>query len=299
MALNQPSRVYINSEDRIFGTTHQNFTVNLGQPILNAVSAEVGSVSLPFLCPPIAPYENELLFNIYDSGTTTVKHYKATIDTTVNYSLAGLITALNARMANCFCFDTASFENISFVVWSLLTSTQPNSNKIYFDCASDPTKSLQFVGYGFYPTSPNYNNLSYRLGYPQLYNDDLPIPGNFFVDSYGYQSFGNVWAYPSLLRSSNVYIKSTLSTADNIDTRENYTLLIKIPVPNNQSFGETLTYISALPNEFTLKRIPKYINTMTFELLDDNFQAFNIPNDGPGIVALELLFRYETNDTRF
>lgn len=299
MALNQPSRVYINSEDRIFGTTHQNFTISLAQPVLNAVSAELTTITVPFLAPPLPPYEGELYFNIFDSGTLAVKHYKATIDTTVNYSLAGLITALNTRMTSCFCLDTATFDNISFVVWSLLTSTQPNSNKIYFTCASDPTKSLQFVGYGFYPSSPYYNNLSYRLGYPQVNNDDFPSPGNFYVESYAYESAGNVWAYPSLLRTSNVYVRSTLSTGDNITSRDQYNMLFKLPVPNNQSFGETLTLNAFnLPNEFTLKRIPKYINTMSFELLDDNFQPFNIPADGAGLVALELLFRYETNDSR-
>ena len=162
-----------------------------------------------------------------------------------------------------------------------------------------PTKYLQFVGYGFYPNSPTYNNLSYRLGYPQVSNDDFPVAGNFYQDSYAYESAGNVWAYPSLLRTSNVYIKSTLSTADNITTREQFNFLLKIPVPNNQSFGETLTYTSSLPNEFTLKRVPKYINTISFELLDDNFQPFNIPNDGAGLVAIELLFRYAEYDSRF
>lgn len=299
MALNQPSRLYINSEDRIFGTTHQNFTITLAQPILNAVSAEVTTITVPFLCPPIPPYENYLFFNIFDSATLTVKHYQITFDTTINYSLASLVSTLNTFMLNAFCLDTGLLENISFVVWSLRTSTQSNSNKIYFDCSSDPTKSLQFVGYGFYPGSPFYNNLSYRLGFPQVSNDDFPAPGNFYVDAFAYESAGNVWAYPSLLRTSNVYLRSSLATGDNITTRDQYNMLFKLPVPNNQSFGETLALNSFnLPNEFTLKRIPKYINTISIELLDDNFQPFNIPNDGPGIVAIEILFRYENNDTR-
>ncbi len=299
MALNQPSRLYINSEDRIFGTTHQNFTINLAQPILNAVSAEVTTITVPFLCPPIPPYENQLFFNIFDSATLAVKHYRLTIDTTINYSLSYLITTLNAGMLSCFCIDTGTFDNISFVVWSLRSATQSDSNKIYFTCASDPTKSLQFVGYGFYPGSPNYNNLSYRLGFPQVTNDDFPVAGNFYVDAFAYESFGNVWAYPSLLRTSNVYLRSNFATGDNITTRDQYDMLFKLPVPNNQSFGETLALNSFnLPNEFTLKRIPKYINSISVQLLDDNFQPFNIPNDGAGIVAIEMLFRYENNDTR-
>jgi len=299
MALNQPSRLYINSEDRIFGTTHQNFTITLAQPILNAVSAEVTTITVPFLCPPIPPYENYLYFNIFDSATLAVKHYQITFDTTINYSLTTLVSTLNTFMLNAFCLDTGLLENISFVVWSLRTSTQSNSNKIFFDCASDPTKSLQFVGYGFYPGSPNYNNLSYRLGFPQVSNDDFPVAGNFYVDAFSYESAGNVWAYPSLLRTSNVYLRSSLATGDNITTRDQYNMLFKLPVPNNQSFGETLALNSFnLPNEFTLKRIPKYINTISIELLDDNFQPFNIPNDGPGIVAIEILFRYDTNDSR-
>jgi hypothetical protein len=288
-------RIYLESLDGIPGSTHFQWTNVFPQPINEAKQAEVSLCSIPMLSYPIPPYMSNLYF-YYSPPVGPTREFRATIPTNINYNLTTFTAALNTALEAAICIASPDpayigiVENFSgFFTFTLNPPNGANGNKISFN-SSYP---LRFVPYGYDRFSEEYHNLSFRIGYGlpsdsgQMYSNT----GQFIALNGGISS----WAFPNLLRTSFIMIKSDLAAGDTYTTtQQRYNILVKVLVANNTNLGDNIQYQAYLPSPYTIKNLPRSFQSMAFTLIDDEGEIMSdLPAFGSGSCSLEILFRYE------
>jgi hypothetical protein len=294
--MSQPSRLYISSDDRVPDATSSPslFSVQLARPIINPQTAELGPISVPLLCdsPSVPFYESKFWLNFKTTATGAIINTLCQIDTSIEYTLASLVVAINKAVSNAIDLATGKSafpSNKSPITFSLLSATQSSSNKIRFDVTAGTT--VQIVGFGGYnnKSSPYYNTLMYRLGFACGTNSP------FCQNLEDYRAAGLPWGYPSVLRTSCIYIESSLTQGDNMTSSNKYDILAKVNV-GSQSWGQVIANQgNTAVYYYTIRNLPQQIDKITFRLLDENFVQLDA-SDSCMASNIELMIRYDKDD---
>lgn len=119
--------------------------------------------------------------------------------------------------------------------------------------------------------------INYRLGF----TDEIdPTPLQPFVFEYGQSQI-------DLLRTQDIYVSSSLTSAESIASSGRRDILFKLPITGN--YGDILSYQATL-DDTGLNRLPNLIRTIKITLLDDLFEELVLPSNA--ITSLEIHFKY-------
>lgn len=302
MSLFQPTRLFISSDDKISGT-HNDFTVELPDSIIGAKAALVSFACVPNLTYNFGAHQTTLYFKLNTSlpvvgsvtptsPNTVLSCTVAALSTSYVEDISGLAARVNTALNTAvFVHDDAA--NPSIVGLQVTAAGQlafslsnPDSKKLSFTSGS----GCVFMGWN-QPNTPYYNNLSYWLGFP---NPATPPSGTWWSNATQYAAGGYPVAFPSLLRTQNIYILSDFTTGDNQGTSGRKDVLVKLPITPDVVPGGVVQFEDSI-GHWSITRLPSAIRRMRFQVCDDDYMPLGIPDEGPGGVSVEVLLKYSSN----
>lgn len=121
-------------------------------------------------------------------------------------------------------------------------------------------------------------NMNVKLGYTDLV-DTSPVT----VNAYEY-ALNPI----NLTRTQDVYVASSLTSAESLATGGRRDILFKIPL--TVGFGGIVSFQTTLQNTAE-NRLPNLIRTIEIVLLDDNFDPLVLPDNA--VVSAELHFKFD------
>jgi len=262
--LNQPSRVFISSDDLESGNG-QSFQMTLNEAITNAVNVELSRATIPNTQYPIPNYLS--------------KFY---------YSLNGIPDSVQLTNARNFTTipDLITQINTDAIAQSkpLVFTFNSNTNRVSVTIAGTAGQPIAILSREFYDLAPGNQNLlknrfglNTRLGFPYTGLTGLTAGGTYTGTF-----------LPNIIRTHVIYVLANFAFNDSISTDGLRNVIAKIPV--NSAYGG-ITIFS--PPELNYSKIvPTTLQNIQISLLDDNYQAYNLVVEEP--TELEIFFKYAT-----
>jgi hypothetical protein len=276
---NRPRRIYIDSDNRVSGT-HNDFEVELPAAVVGATSGEPISATIPLACYPVPSYERYLWWTSWDPMVGG-----ATLRTTVNVdqnftTIQQLLDAVNFAVIN----NTIRTDNGTTIAGGLAFTYNNTTKKVEFSSVGNITL------YGYMASPEYYHNLTYRLGFTNPYNTGV------YSTSAGYVSANpGEYAFPSILRTSCIYIACSLCQGDAMTTSEtgNRDLLVKVPVATADSaLGSIIQYQNNMKDR-TISSMPHTFKRIRVRLLDEEQMPLELSSNGKGTIQVELRMFYD------
>jgi len=322
-AVNQPERVFLNSNDDntpptealiagegLAGNGFSKFTCRLPTPILNPKRTQLLRAAIPnaqvnipdydlifwYFAIPVAPAPQvPVLRNVRIFPSN---YQGATGGCAVNRQLASyadLVTLLNQSAA---ATDTSG--NPYHVAGDITFAYDANTKKISWQGTNigfayaqagynDPQVevdrfNVRYTAGGAVQPTLSETNLNLRSGFT-FYDTEASNPNTFLVTyPSGTPVVAPSWA--NLVYSQCVYMFANIVAGSGMGSGGQHNLLSVVPM-NAPSLGVSL-YQAPMVNWLT--KVPQEIYEITIYMLDDNYQPFVVPNNA--IVNIEMGFSY-------
>lgn len=301
MALFQPSRLFISSDDKISGT-HNDFTVELPDSIIGATAAMVSFACVPNLAYNFRKNQTTIYWKanytlpIVGSASTTdpttiLKTTVTALGTSFTADLNDLMTKMNGAIMSRTYIQSHSNPALNGLqvnmtgLTGVLQFSIPDMSVAKLSFTS--SVGIVFIGWN-QPGTVYYNNLTYWTSYPIV---NTPPAGQWWYNTLDYVNYNHPWAFPSLLRTQNVYILSDFSTGDNQGTSGRKDVLVKLPVDPTVQPGGMIQFEDSI-GQYSITRLPRTIRRMTFHIVDDDYAPLEVPDEGPAAVSIEILLKY-------
>ena len=278
-SVNRPRRIYIDSDNRVSGT-HNDFEIELPTAVVGATAGEPISVTIPLACYPVPSYERYLWWTSYDPliGGATLR---TTVNVNQNFtSVQSLLDAVNYAVIN----NTIRTDNGTVVAGGLVFTYNSTTRKVEFSSVGN------IALYGYKSSPDYYHNITYRLGFTNPYTS-----GSYSSSAAYAAAFPDEYAFPSILRTSSIYIACSLCQGDSMTTSAsgNRDLLVKVPVSTADSgLGSIVQYQNSIKDR-TVTSMPHTFKRIRVRLMDEEQMPLELSSNGKGTVQVELRMFYD------
>lgn len=279
---NRPRRIYIDSDNRVTGN-HNDFEIELPQAVVGASAGEPISVTIPLCAYPVPSYEQYLY---WASAAYPGVVLRTTVDVYRNFTtVQELLDAVNYGVANS---TIRTDTGVAVTGLTLSFTYNATTRKVQFTSGTN----LEFMGYMSGGASlPYYHNLSFRLGFTN------PQSGlGTYANSTVYASlFPAEYAFPSILRTSCIYLACSLCQGDSMTTSDsgNRDLLVKIPIATSDSGIGSIIQFQNNMKDRTITSMPHTFKRVRVRLLDEEQMPLELASNGKGTVQVELRLFYD------
>jgi hypothetical protein len=267
MSITNPSRVYVSSNERDPGQTVTNFTCEIPTPIEEAVSFEIVNFVVPNILYPFTTNNSVLYYRRggdvadrtfdFSTGSTPITTRQFSDGSQLATYLTTRIQTVDAQLS--FTFDGLSAGG------TLKLTLVASSGTVAVMAPVDPAGNVR----------PRFIN--YKIGYTRINDPSTPYSASDQGDT------------PiNLIPTTCIYVASSLASAESLSTNGRRDILFQIPL--SAAFGTLVVYQSTLSGT-VFSRPPSSIRSITFQLLDDNFQEVSLPESA--VVSAEIHFLFE------
>jgi hypothetical protein len=250
--------IYLSSYNNGDYDTTNNFTVTLSVPVIKAKRLRVLSANFPNLLMPFGTDDNT--FRIFSATSTGIGGTEFTITFATNIrwnTMSDFITYFNGRLA------VASPSAAPFTA-----SYDSSGNKIRI--THNTANTSMFI------PKWTYTNANFRLGYTSVTGIGATASGGAFA-VLNADGFPNVF-----LRCNSIYVTSNISVDSNNDSNIG-NIIARIPITGN--YGELVNYEN-VHSEFSAPIFTERIKDISIQLLDENYQPLQLPNNAYFTIVL-------------
>jgi hypothetical protein len=250
--------IYLSSYNNGDYDTTNNFTVTLSVPVIKAKRLRVLSANFPNLLMPFGADDSTFKIRSGSSTDTGGTEYTITFATNIRWNtMTDFITYFNTR-----------FTNASPSAAPFTASYDSSGNKIKITTSAINTAM-------FIPRW-TYTNSNFRLGYTSVTGVGVAASVSA-TSSITADGFPNVF-----LRCNSIYVTSNISVDSNNDSNIG-NIIARIPITGN--YGELVNYEN-VHSEFSAPVFTERIKDISIQLLDENYQPLQLPNNAYFTIVL-------------